>query len=76
MNRKQFYDTYRQARFLMSARSVYAMQDKMIAPDGRLIWVAINSLHESVVYALHNSHAATHYPIANNRWAIRQNSTF
>ena len=76
MNRKEFYATYRQARFLMSARSTYAVQPNVNAPEGTLIWVAINSLHESIVYAMHNKHASNHYPLADNHWAIKLNSTF
>ena len=76
MNRKDFYNAYRQARFLSSARAEYSIKDKVNDTGGDLMWVAINSLHESIVYALHNKHANTHYPIASNRWAIRHNTKF
>jgi len=76
MNRKEFYAAYRQARFLMSARSQYAVEDKVNAPDGTLLWVAINSLHESIAYAMHNKHKNVHYPIADNKWAINLNTKF
>jgi hypothetical protein len=76
MNRKEFYTAYRQARFLMTARSMYAIDGKVNAPSGNLIWVAINSLHESIAYALHNKHTSIHYPIAENKWAINHNTKF
>ena len=76
MNREEFYVAYRQARFLSSARAKYAVKDNVNDTGGALIWVAINSLHESIAYALHNSYARTYYPIAENKWAIRHNTKF
>jgi len=76
MNRKEFYNLYRQARFLVSARSLYAIKANVDAPEGNLIWRAIDGLHESVAYALHNKYKATYYPITTHKWAIRQNSKF
>tara|TARA_R110000850_G_scaffold246286_1_gene371176 strand:+ start:41 stop:271 length:231 start_codon:yes stop_codon:yes gene_type:complete len=76
MNRKQFYKEYQQARFLSSANAEYATKGKIKDTGGTLIWVAIDSLHESIVYAMHNRYANTYYPIANNRWAINNNTKF
>ena len=76
MNRKQFYKEYRQARFLLSARAEYAIKGKVNDTGGALIWVVINSLHESIAYAVLNSHVNTYYPIADNRWAINHNTKF
>ena len=76
MNRKEFYTAYRQARFLMKARSLYSIQDKVNDTGGILIWAAINSLHKSIVYAMLNRHKSTHYPLSKNRWAIKRNHKF
>jgi len=76
MNRKEFYNAYRQARFLSSARAEYSIKDKMNDTGGALIWMAINSLHESVSYAIINKHPVTHYPIADHKWAINHNTKF
>ncbi len=76
MNRKEFYDAYRQARFLSSAKAEYAIKGKVNDTGNSLMWVAINSLHKSIAYALHNRYANTHYPIADNKWAINNNTKF
>ena len=76
MNREEFYTAYRQARFLSTAIAMYSSKSKVNNTSGRLQWVAINSLHKSIRYALVNRNANTHYPIADNKWAVGHNSKF
>ena len=78
MNRKQFYEKYRQARFLLSERPPYATKIKVdfFGVGNFLHRIAIDSLHESIGYAIRNKYANTHYPISDNKWAIKNNSKF
>jgi hypothetical protein len=60
----------------MTARAKYSIEGKVDDTGGSLIWVAIDSLHESIAYAMHNKHKNVHYPISNARWAINHNTKF
>jgi hypothetical protein len=74
MNRKEFYETYRKVRFIFSAASNYAVKGSVVAPDYTMQYRIMDDLHESISYAVHNKHAQRHYPIADNKWAIKINS--
>lgn len=76
LTREEFYSLYRQARFLMSARALYAITDKVNAPDGTMLMNLMGSLHESVIYAVMNQHKNTIYPIKENKWAVGHNHKF
>jgi len=76
LNRKEFYSLYRQARFLMSARALYAVTHKVNAPDGTMLINLMESLPESVLYAVMNQYKNTIYPIKENKWAIGHNHKF
>lgn len=76
MNREEFYTAYRQARFLSTAVAVYSAESKINNTVGRLQWVAIDSLHRSIRYALVNRNKRTIYPISDNKWAVAHNHLF
>ena len=82
MKRKDFYEQYRQARAMSSAAASFSndcgndYQRSLENPVYVAKWFFIDSLHNSVIYAMHNKYKRTPYRIKTNRWAISHNSKF
>ncbi len=76
MNKKEFYEVYRQVRFIFTATSTYAVKLNIDAPSYNIQHDILDGLHESVRYAIYNKYKRTYYPIADSRWAISENSKF
>ena len=76
MNRKEFYAQYREARFLFTAFTLRSIDGKVVEPKGGLISGVFDLLSKPAHYAIMNRYKSTHYPIAENKWAIKNNTKF